>query len=64
MNGPALATMKAWLTLSSNNANRHEGTSTSYEDVINLLLMRYVTNAVIGKADEEISTFKHGLRMP
>lgn len=64
MFGPALTTIKARLTLLSNDAINYEGTITSCPGVTNHLLRRYATNAVIVKADEEICNFEQGLLTP
>lgn len=62
--GPALADIKARSTLLSNDANRHKGTITTYVEVVNHVLRRYATDAVIAKADEEIRNFKQGSVTP
>lgn len=52
-----LANNKAWLTLSPNDANRHEGTTTTYAVAVTHLPRRYATDAVIDQADEDIPSF-------
>lgn len=64
MSGPALAPTKTRLTVSSNDANRHEGTIITYAKVISHLLKRYDADTVISKADEEIRNFKQALSTP
>lgn len=59
INSPVLATNKARLILLSNNANSSEGTIKVCAQVVNQILRRYVTYAVIAKADEEIRNFEH-----
>lgn len=58
MSFPALAVVKMRLALSSNEANRHEGTTTPYVKVVNHLLRRYATDTVAAKAEEKLCNFK------
>lgn len=64
LNAPALPAIKAQLTLSSNNANRHERTITTYAVAVNHLLRRYATDAVIAESDGEIRSFKQSSLTP
>lgn len=57
MSGLALAAVRAQLSLSSSDANRHEGTITSYAEIVKYLLRRYAAEAVIAKANEKIQNF-------
>lgn len=64
MNGPALASIRARLTLSSNDGNRHKGTIACYAGVLNQLLRRYATDTVVARADEEMCNYKQVLLKP
>lgn len=64
MNCPALAVIKARLTLSSNDTSMHKGLIMSYAGVVNHLLRRYCTEAIIAKTDEKIRSFKQGALIP
>lgn len=64
MSRPMLADIKVRLTLQSKDANRHEGTITTYPVVINHLLRRYKIHAVITRARKDISNFEQGLLTP
>lgn len=46
------------MTLSSNDANRHEHKITIYTEMVSRLLRRYSTDAVIANADEKISNLE------
>lgn len=50
----ALAAIKGALFLTSNDANCHEHNTTNYDSVVNPLLMRYTTVAIIEKAYETV----------
>lgn len=56
--GRAFATINAWLTVSSNYVNRHEGTIIIYAEVVNHLFQHYGTGTVIAKGDQKIQSFK------
>lgn len=58
MTSPALTAVKARLDLSSNDANKREGTITSYAEMVKHVMMRYTVDVVIAKADEEVPSFK------
>lgn len=58
MTVPAFAAIKAQFILSTKDAKRYDGTILSYDGVVNHLLRRYETEAVIAKAVEEIRNFK------
>lgn len=58
------AAITARLTLSSNDANCHESTTTTYDQVVNLVLRRYANDADIAKTNEEIRIYKQGLLTP
>lgn len=62
MYGPTHAAIKAWLTLFWDNVNRHDWTIATYVEVVNHLLGRYPTDAVIRKADEKTHRFKKEAR--
>lgn len=62
MNGSALAAVKAWLTLPSSDANRHESRITTSAKVAHLP-MCYTTDTVIVRANKEIHNFKAGSLM-
>lgn len=64
MTGPALATIKVRLTLSSKDVNMHKVTIASHAEVVNHLFTRYATDEVVAKADEEIRIFKQGSWRP
>lgn len=53
-----LAVIKWRLTLASNDAQKREGSTMSHAGVVNQILMRHVTDAVIAKANEEIRNFE------
>lgn len=48
----AFAAIKAWLTMSSNDVSRHDGTITTYVKVASHVRRHYVTSTVIAKANE------------
>lgn len=52
--GLALSAIKPWLALSPNDTDENDGTITCNTAVVNYLLKRYATDAVIEKAEEEI----------
>lgn len=52
------------MNLSSNDGIGHGGTITSYTGVLKHLLRRYVTNAMIAKADEETRNFRKASLTP
>lgn len=54
MNGSASAHSEVRLTMSLNDASRHEGAITAYAEVGNYLLRRYATDLFIARADENI----------
>lgn len=56
MSGLALDSIKARSRLSFNDANKHEGTNTAYAGVVNYLLSRYTTDAVVAKNIKKIET--------
>lgn len=60
MNGPAVATIKERLTILLNDANRDEGTITTYAGVVNHPLLRYITDAITAKTDDEVCNFTKG----
>lgn len=64
MSGLALANIKGWLTLSSNDTNKHEVTITCYAVVANYLLKRYATDVVVSIVDKSIRNFKQGSLTP
>lgn len=64
MTGAALSAIKAWLSLSSNDANKHKGAITSYGGVVNHLLGRYPIEAVIAKDFEGVHNFRDCLFTP
>lgn len=58
LSGPALPANKAQLILSSIDQNRHEGTITLNDRVVNSSLRRCATDVVITKVNEDIRNFK------
>lgn len=64
MNGLTISTMKARLTLSSNNIKRHEGNITTDAEVVNHFLRPCTADNVISNAHEKIKNFKQGLLTP
>lgn len=54
MNSPDLDAIKAQLSLLSNGSNRHDGTITTYAEVVHHLLRLDATENIIMRADEEI----------
>lgn len=55
---------QGWLSLTGNDANRHESTITRYDRVVNHLIRRYTREAVIAKSDEDIRNLKQGSFTP
>lgn len=55
MSGPTPTAIKARLTFTSNDADWQKGTIATYPMVVNHLLMRYATNAVIANAQWELT---------
>lgn len=58
MNVPVLVAIKALLTLSSDSANRDDGTMTTYVGVFTRFLKRCTISAVNGRAVERTCNFK------
>lgn len=58
MNGHTLANIKVRMILFLYDANRHEGTITTYAEVVNYRLGRYGTDTVTTKADDRIRNSK------
>lgn len=60
----ALAAIKLHLTLFPNDANRQEGTTTTYGEVLRQFLTRYATDTIFAKDGEKIRNVKQGSLAP
>lgn len=60
MTGPALAAINARMNSSSIDDSWHEGKITTYAGVVNHVIRRYATDAVIAKVIDSIRNFKQG----
>lgn len=60
MSGPYLAATKMQSTLTSNDANKHESTTTSYAKTVDTIPRRYDSRTLTAKVDKKICSFKQG----
>lgn len=64
MTSLAPSAIVAQFILSSTDADKFKGTITTYTGVVNQLLSRYDTEAVIAKPDKVVTNFKLGSVTP